>query len=525
MAHCLVFEAASIHEYLMASGRLRHIVGASETIEALCGPTLDRTLASLGVDGDVVFSRRAGGVFVAHAEAPEPLQRLAQAWSLVVREQLPGLSFKLALGEGGGWRTAAEQARRRAEGTRSASVRELPLSTPFSRRHRATGGAAVGVRAGEPLDAASVAKARAADNDQRRSGLGGRFLAGSQWRDWPLDLSADEGSEQAFPFLDDEQALALVVADGNGLGQLLRDVHRVADQAEGAAYAGVLREFSEGLEAATQAAARQAVEKIVVPMRAEGSPLPMRPVLLGGDDVVAILRADLALGFAQAFAQAFEAQTALRLGGFASASGGLTASVGIVYFGRRQPIAQVQGLVYEVMKGVAKKHVKRALADGQPVPAAIAWHRLTVSEIANLDDLQRHDWACTTAWGRVQVAGLPYLAGAGILPGVGSLPALRALREEIARQPAASNHLREILGLLASDAAAALFRYRRWREVQPETAARIQTLCADVYGGLLQSHPDLPLLFQNKDKGWISPIGDVLAVMAAESVASTRSTP
>ncbi len=243
----------------------------------------------------------------------------------------------------------------------------------------------------------------------------------------------------------------------------------------------------------------------------------MRPVLLGGDDVVAILRADLALGFAQAFARAFEAETAQRLGTFAS-SNGLTASVGIVYFGRRQPIAQVQGLAYELLKGVAKKQVKRSLAEGQPVPAAIAWHRITVAEIADLDTLQRHDWACTTPWGRVHVAGLPYLTGQAVLPGVGSLSALTALREEITRQPAASNHLREILSLVASDAPAALFRFRRWREVQPEIAARIQALCAGVYGGLLQAHPDLPLLFQNNDNAWISPIGDVLAVMAAETV-------
>jgi len=519
MAHCLVFEAASIHEYLMASGRLRHIVGASETIEALCGRTLDRTIKTLGLDGGVVFSRRAGGVFIAHADAPEPLQRLAQAWSLLVREQLPGLAFKLALGQGERWQDAADDARRGAEGTRSASIRELPFSTPFSQRHRATGGAAVGVRAGDALDAATLAKARAADTDQKHAGLAGRFLPGSHWRDWPLDFSATDGGDQAFPFLDDEQALALVVADGNGLGQLLRDVHSIADQAEGAAYAEVLRRFSEGLEAATQASARRAVEDVVLPARTAGSPMPMRPILLGGDDVAVIIRADLALRFAQAFSQAFEAEAEARLASFVSSPGALTASVGMVYFGRRQPIAQVQGITYEILKDVAKKQVKLALADGQPVPAAVVWHRLTVAEINDLKSLQSHDWTCSTPWGKVQAAGLPYIVGDRELPGVGSLVSLLALRDEVANVPSAGNRLREILGLLPSDASAAVFRYRRWREVDAAGADRFQALSARVFGGNPVAHPDLPFLFKSGKREWVTPIGDLLALMAVEATA------
>jgi len=520
MAHCLIFEAASIHEYLMASGRLRHIVGASERIEALCGLTLDKTLAELDLKESLVFSRRAGGVFVAHAEEPEPLQRLAQAWSLLVREQLPGMAFKLALGEGKSWKDSAKDARRLTEGTRPASARILPFATPFSRRHRATGAAAVAMLAGEPLDAATLAKARAADHDHKHAGLGGRFLYGSGKLDWPMDLSAEEGGIQAFPFLDAEQSLALVVADGNGLGQLLKVVHGEADKNEGAAYAEALRKFSKVLEEATQAAARNAVENVVSPKRIKGSPMPMRPILLGGDDVAVIIRADLALGFAQAFAEAFEKETATRLKPDDSSSVGLTASIGIVYFGRRQPIAQVQSITYELLKVVAKKQVKLALPDRQPAPAAIAWHRLTVSEITDLKSLQSHDWICRTPWGTVQVAGHPYVIGdeSSGIGSLGSLQSLLALRER-AKTPAAVNHLREILGLLASDAAGAVFRYWRWHEVDADAVDQIQALSKKVFGDKLDAHPDLPFLFKCREGEWVTPIGDLLALMAAEATA------
>lgn len=518
MSHCLIFEAASIHEYLMTSGRLRHIVGASETIEALCGRTLDKSLQALGLSDSVTFSRRAGGVFVAHAEDSDALLRLARGWSLLVRELLPGMPFKLSMGTGSRWQDAAAEARVCAEGTRPASARMFPLATPFSQRHRTTGAAAVTLYGAEALDAATLAKARAADADQRTSGLGERFLPGSRWRDWPLDLSADEGGELAFPFLDPEQSLALVVADGNGLGQLLRDVHAKADSAEGAEYASILRAFSDGLEGATVASAQRAVAQVVLPARIAGAPLPMRPILLGGDDVAVIIRADLALPFAHAFAQAFEQETRQRLGAHSATLGALTASVGMVYFGRRQPIAQIQGLTYGLLKDVAKKAVKRRVAGEGSAPAAIAWHRLTVAEIQDVDALMANDWRYETSFGRVQVAGLPYLVGGSSLQDVGSLDRLLALRALLEKHDGAANKLREILGLLSSDAPAAAFRFRRWHDVDAHIADAVQAGMTAVFDGQLEANAELPLLFRGCEGDWVSPIGDLLALMAAESI-------
>lgn len=525
MAHCLIFEAASIHEYLTASGRLRHIVGASEIIEALCGDTLDRTLVALRRTDEITFSRRAGGVFVAHANEAAILVDLAKAWSLLVREQVPGMPFKLALGEGLTWKDADADARRQGEGSRAASMRTFPMATPFSGRHALTDTPAIAFHGKEPVDAATLAKLRAAD--QRNNRLGSRFLPGCHWRDWPLDLSADEGSELSFPFLDSEQSLALVVADGNGLAQLLQRLDANAQDGDDLGYARVRREFSDQLEAATMAAAQRAVADVVLPARGEtGGVLPMRPILLGGDDVAVIIRADLALSFARAFATAFEVGTRERLRGSA-----LTASVAIIYFGRSQPIAQVQGLTYGVLKKIAKERVKEHVKKSNPaadasVPAAIAWHRLTVAEIGNVDDVAAHDWQFDTEFGRVRVAGMPYLTTAETVPGVGSLEALMKLRHTVERTPEAASHLREILGLLSSDAPAAAFRYRRWQEVSPGVVEAVQAGLVDVFPGnkpkncdQLSSCDKLPLLlFKDAEGSWITPVGDLLALMAVEAV-------
>ena len=314
MAFCLLFEATSIHEYLAAGNKLRQIVGASESIESLCGPTLDSTLSTLPHGAELAFSRRAGGVFVAFCDREAPLEDLARAWSLIVREKLPGLAFKLALGHGSTRLEATENARHQSEGTRPASARWLPSATPFSARQASTGLPAVVLKGDELLDAASRAKLDAAKTDT--NALGSRFLPGSTWRDWPLDLSADSESELAFPFLHREQSLALLVADGNGLGQRLQHLHRRVAGSSDDAYLSTLRAFSDQLEGATRAAAQHAVAEVAVPARQAkqpNAPLPLRPVLLGGDDLVVIIRADLALPFARSFMAAFERETSARI--------------------------------------------------------------------------------------------------------------------------------------------------------------------------------------------------------------------
>lgn len=517
MTHCLIFEASSIHDYLSASGRLRHIVGASELIESLCGATLDEVIEALDLHEKLVFSRRAGGVFQAYADSRAPLEQLAAVWSLRVREVVPGLPFKLALGEGADWKSASKAARDQADGSRGLSERSLPLATPFSARHALTGEAATDVLRGESIDAATARKLQAADAKANR--LGQRYLPGSTWGDWPLDLSAEEGgkSRQVFPFLDQEQSLALLVADGNGLGQLLIRLFEEAGGLPDRDYAAHLLEFSRNLEEATTAAAQRAVREVVEPQRDAGSGiLPMRPILLGGDDVVVLIRADLALPFAEAFARAFEQETGARL------KDPLTASMALVWFGRRQPIAQVQALAYGLLKKVAKAQVKQAFPAACVAPAALAWHRLTVAEIGSVDSVSQHDWHFDTARGRVQAAGLPYLLGdppGPAEPGsrVGSLVALKAVRDSLRQAPEARSRLREVLGLLPHDLPAAEFRLRRWCEIDSDKAALIYGQLRAVFGESAEPDPSLPVLLRRGGGSPFTPLGDVLALLSAEA--------
>ena len=72
--YACLFEAKSIQDYILRSGRLRHIVGASELIDSLTGKLLDDVLEALKSveDGEVRLSRRAGGAVYPNASRPTP---------------------------------------------------------------------------------------------------------------------------------------------------------------------------------------------------------------------------------------------------------------------------------------------------------------------------------------------------------------------------------------------------------------------------------------------------------------------
>ena len=95
---------------------------------------------------------------------------------------------------------------------------------------------------------------------------------------------------------------------------------------------------------------------------------PIRPVILGGDDLTVIIRADLALDFTVEFLNAFERQTKeqfeflakyYQVEGFEN---GITACAGIAYIKEKYPFHYGVHLA-DLLTGKAKKFSKK---DGKP---------------------------------------------------------------------------------------------------------------------------------------------------------------
>ena len=93
--------------------------------------------------------------------------------------------------------------------------------------------------------------------------------------------------------------IAIIHADGNGLGQVVQKV----------GYDPVkFKAFSEKLDEATTASAISAY-KAVKEQFNDSEVIPIRPIVLGGDDLTLVCRADLALDFVETFIQEFENNT------------------------------------------------------------------------------------------------------------------------------------------------------------------------------------------------------------------------
>jgi len=266
--HAYLFEARSIQHYILASGRLVEMVGASKIIDALTAETLDEVLRTLGLEersgdspidsGSIAFSRREGGVFIAFLADHDQAARLRALWTLVVQNVAPGLEWIDAIASGETFPEAVDRGYKALASRRNQPNASLPEATPFMR---------IAPRTGEPAarrgkkndwrDAPSVLKHEASKRD---SALRRKFLPETRMVDgiryvFPRELTPEkESSEHAFPFKDSARNVAIIHADGNGLGLILNALKNAlhAGVAVDNRYLSIYRGFSDAISRATQ---------------------------------------------------------------------------------------------------------------------------------------------------------------------------------------------------------------------------------------------------------------------------------
>ena len=352
---CYHFEAKHLQDFVFRTGKLREATGASELINHICGLEDGKLVGLAGeIARKAVLScdpeRAVGGVLTICTDDAglAALLNFRALFRLALAKRAPGLSYADGLCQ------SAEDKRTAMDGAHGDMVRSGPLAHPDVPaasplvRPAARSGLAPHLRrgwtdktgrcviTGEFADLETLAKRQflAQGNDAlacKFSGTEpGEYI-------WPVvfagdkDENADSGA--VFPFHGEDRSIALVHIDGNGIGQTF---------VEAAAQGKDTKALSEQLAGATITAANAAMRPVLE--QADASRVvPARPVLLGGDDLTLIIRADLAFGFVRAYLTAFEHETAQ------TALGRKTAKAGLVFMGARQPFAQA----YELCEDLA----------------------------------------------------------------------------------------------------------------------------------------------------------------------------
>lgn len=178
--------------------------------------------------------------------------------------------------------------------------------------------------------------------------------------------------------------LAIVHADGNGLGEVVARIGKDREK---------LRSFSESLSEVTIKAAQEACEEVGA--KDEKGNLFIRPVVLGGDDLTVICRADLAVPFVEHYLKAFEEKSEANTN-----VGRLSACAGIAFIKSSYPFYYGYELA-ETLCGVAKKDAKsdemKHLYDGK-VASCLMYHKVQSSFVEDYAVIKQKELTPTNGW-------------------------------------------------------------------------------------------------------------------------------
>ena len=469
MVYVYLFEAKGIQSYLFRSGKLKDVVAASERLDRLVddhsNSVLTQVLDTAGLKHDLFesehgsedvihFTRCKGGAFYSYAATREPLLRLRQLWTLTLQQLFPSLEFADALCAGENLGKAMEQGHPLLSASRNAPSIKFPIATAICDHYPRTGLAAV------PLSAQAK---RAVHNDDvadlyldldtehhrqayqwlelRHEKLLEKFTGNDNQNfsqvTFPLDF-------EEFPYAGDVKDIALIHVDGNGLGILLRGLQDALKNQSDRDMGKAFRCFSTSLAKATQQAASQATEWLYQRCREEQMPedrskpliLPMRPLVLGGDDITLFCRADLALEYASIFCRKFKQYSEQELvplfRDYLSENRHLkrylTASGGVLYHKSGHPFITCHHLVEGLCKE-AKQLTKRV--DANVGPAALSFYRLSNALAENIESLREQSQTFAFAEGELCTSLGGYLVEEETTQPLPNLPALDKLAKAL----------------------------------------------------------------------------------------------
>ena len=309
----VLIETSGNQDYIFATNKLRENLGASEWISRVGEAVRKHIESDPGVQAEVVVATSGKAIVLVRDE--ETARAIVRAITKQVVKDAPGvdlhgvISADFEFDENGIHEVVRKvhkkhmQLRGTIPGPQQRFLR-LPVIAEC-----ATSGlpaAFFDPEKGEPRSTVSRAKRQVADDalDRMGNAAGGIRLARTVAE---LDR------------LEEVDWLAVVHADGNGLGQMFLGfgdlVEGLVGNRQNRSYVNALRDFSDGLDACTKAAFQLALKEVWpqwIRRFPDGEPgcLPLVPLVLGGDDLTVVCDGRLAIPFTVAYLQQFETQTA-----------------------------------------------------------------------------------------------------------------------------------------------------------------------------------------------------------------------
>ncbi|MGB9666588.1 MAG: Cas10/Cmr2 second palm domain-containing protein [Candidatus Cryosericum sp.] len=427
--YLVVLETSGNQAYVFATNKLKENVGASEltrragtewVLEAvarqtgrqslyrddpveqkkvLINPALNPHIETEGAMVEVVEAISGKAILLVKDE--KAAKAIVQHVTQKALDEAPGIDVKGAVAgfewnEPGSVAKGLKKAYRRYEELRTSmhGPESRFLRLPFVAECASSGMPAAGVdKDGVPVSLQTVAKREPAKD-----------VHDAVSRQW-----APEGWTFAYN-LDKADWMAVVHADGNGLGQVFMNFENYCGSpipVDNRKYVDTLRRFSCAVDVCTHKAFKEAVNSIVdiaakVPQDKMGprNVLPLRPLVLGGDDMTVACDAQLVMSFVKKYLEQFEVETACdedtkavaaRMTHGDMANAWLSAGAGIAIVKSHYPFYAAYNLAEELAsraKNVVKEVMRHPNGGIWPC-STVDFHVLHDSSATELDEIRR----------------------------------------------------------------------------------------------------------------------------------------
>ncbi|APF18781.1 hypothetical protein Calab_3153 [Caldithrix abyssi DSM 13497] len=445
-----------IQKFIFETKKLKEIVGASELVEQMSNELFQKEFK---INEDDMIMHAAGNVRLL-SEDEHLIKNIVKTWPKIVGSKAPGLVLSQAVVkvEGTLNKSHFDLLEKRLRIARNRQFITQPVTPMASIRSRRTGKAAIDWNDdGKPRDCSSKVKQEIAGKDAKQN-----LMEKSLGENAKQFLNSFAMDVTHMMYKDEETGwLAVIHADGNNMGKLIQLISQKLEKNQ-SDFKDFFKKFSEILNKSTIAATEYAVNQIILPEKKNSKKLPFRPVVVGGDDLTIIIRADLALSFTEVYLKKFNEETTNNFKELAATfsldelKNGLTACAGIAYMKDSFPFHYAVDLA-ESLCADAKKYAKQI--DKVNVPSALLFHKVYDSFVDDYSEIEARE---LTAANGISFKYGPYGTDGR---GLASINELKEQVELILRDDSPRSGIRKWLSLLHNDLNKANLWLERVKEI------------------------------------------------------------
>ncbi|MCK5686326.1 hypothetical protein KAJ27_19485, partial [bacterium] len=287
-----------IQQFIFETNKLKEIGGASELIEKLSYDIFNK---EFDIAEENYIMHAAGSIKLIADK--EKIQKIVKNWPKIVEETAPGLTLSQAVVKIESETLTYKNMQTLEKNLKTARNKieiTQDLSPMAAIRSRRTSRPAIDWKDehNAPRDRLSKIKQKNGEKDAAQTLMNKCFGENNSENNdsYPFDIT------DILPERQETGWLAVIHADGNSLGKIIQKMGKTLEN-NNKNIKDAFEKISTALENATITAAQETIKKIIVPVfdGEESKKYAFRPVIIGGDDLTIIIRADLAMEFTKLF--------------------------------------------------------------------------------------------------------------------------------------------------------------------------------------------------------------------------------